>query len=347
MARLLEPGLVSYRDQGCGESLVTKETLDRCVHTFVGRPVVLRTNAKGKRVHPRSNAELNPQNMKEDGCGYISEVYYNASDGWWYGKGVVDTDEAVAALQDPQGCSVGYDVLRSGTGGKWHDIPYHDEIQDFLGMHLAIVDNPRYEAATIRLNAKQPKNEMSMFKWFKKAAPGATVSADPAAPVAAVVAAPAAAVTTPPVEVQNAAGDRISGESTFDIPGSEGKTETVTLAQLIADRKELQNSKAEGQEMGGEDEIRRDGKTYKVNALIEAFDIWSKEKTNAAEAEEKAKKEKADKEAAEKQNATKPDHFQVLLSARDNAPVVTVKQDFDTLAERLARGTAEFGSVKK
>ena len=343
MARLLEPGLVSYRDQGCGESLVTKETLDRCVHTFVGRPVVLKTNAKGKRVHPRSNAELNPQNMKEGGCGYISEVFYNSSDGWWYGKGVVDTDEAVAALQDPQGCSVGYDVLRSGAGGKWHDIPYHDEIQDFSGMHLAIVDNPRYEAATIRLNAKQPKNEMSMFKWFKKAAPGAAVSADPAAP-AAVATAPAAAVTTPPVEVQNtAASDQISGESELEIPTADGKTEKVTLATLI----EAHNAKKDGQDMDGEDEIRHNGKTYKVNALVEAFDLWTKEKTNAAEADEKAKKEKEEKEKAEKQNATKPGHFQVLLQARDNAPVVAVKQDFDTLAERLARGAAEFGSVKK
>ena len=99
--------------------------------------------------------------------------------------------------------------------------------------------------------------------------------------------------------------------------------------------------------MDGEDEIRHNGKTYKVNALIEAFDIWTKEKTNSAEAEEKAKKEKEEKEKGEKQNATKPDHFQVLLQARDNAPVTVVKQDFDTLAERLARGAAEFGSVKK
>ena len=341
MARLLEPGLVSYRDQGCGESLVSKETLDRCISTFVGRPVVLKTNAKGRRVHPKSNAELGPRNMKEDGCGYISEVFYNSSDGWWYGKGVVDTDEAVAALQDPQGCSVGYNVLRSGAGGKWHDIPYHDEIQDFLGMHLAIVDNPRYEAATIRLNATQPTNELSMFKWFKKAAPGATVSAAPAAPAA--VAAPVAAVTNPPVEVQNTGSDQISGESELEIPTADGKTEKVTLATLI----EAHNAKKDGEDMDGEDEIRHNGKTYKVNALIEAFDIWSKEKTNAAEAEEKAKKEKEEKEKGEKQNATKPDHFQVLLSARDNAPVTVVKQDFDTLAERLARGAAEFGSVKK
>ena len=184
-----------------------------------------------------------------------------------------------------------------------------------------------------------------MFKWFKKAAPGATVSADPAAAaLAAAVAAPAAAVTTPPVEVQNtAASDQISGESELEIPTADGKTEKVTLSTLI----EAHNAKKDGEDMDGEDEIRHNGKTYKVNALIEAFDIWTKEKTNAAEADEKAKKEKEEKEKAEKQNATKLDHFQVLLSARDNAPVTVVKQDFDTLAERLARGAAEFGSAKK
>lgn len=357
VARLLEPGLVSYEDQGCGKSLVTKETIDRWIQTFVGRPVVLKLDAKGARVHPANKNSVTPQNMKEQGCGYITEVFYNSSDGWWYGRGVVDTDEAVAALQDPTGCSVGYHVNRSvpstqssSPGGRWHDIPFHDEIQEFEGLHLAIVDSPRYEAATIRLNAKQPKDNMSMFKWFKKAAPGATVSADDAAQAAAAKLAADNDATKAAADKLNAtaAPDQISGESEFEIATADGKTEKVTLAKLI----EAHNGKGSG-EMDGETEIVHNGKTYKLNALVQAFDIWEKEKQNAAdEAKTKAEKETKEKEEADKktkENATaKPDFFRVVLNAAANAAQAPESApQFDTLSERLARGQEQFGTPAK
>ena len=335
-ARLLEPGAVSYKDVGCGTSLLTKETIDRCIRTFIGCPVVVRRNDNGKLIHPGQN-EVTPGTMKTLGSGYITEVFYNSTDGWWYGRGVVDTDEAVRAIEIAGLCSTGYHVNSSGPGRSWHDIQCHDEILDFSGEHLAVVANPRYEEATIRLNAKNTNN-MDMIKWIKKVASGViTPSATPAAPAAA---APAAD------DKQNAnSGETISPESTFDVPTADGKTEQVTLAKLI----EAHNAK-NSHTVDGEDEIHCNGKAYKVNALLQAFDLWEVEKTkqNAAD-EEKAKKDKEDKENAAKADKTnaKPDHFSVLLNAAAVAAVPSpIAASFDTQAERLARGSREYGSGK-
>ncbi len=369
-ARLLEPGLCSYEDVGAGKALLSKETIDRCIGTFIGRPVVVRRNARGKLVHEK----LSPRTMKEEGHGYVTDVFYNQADGWWYGHGVVDTDEAAQEITSAGFCSVGYDVLRSGPGGLCHDIPYDDEILDFTGLHLAIVGNPRYEAATIRLNAKNPTHTMSMFKWFKKQ-PAAQPSAEEiAAQAAAAKAASDAAVTG--ADRQNAKKDEdISSESEIEIPvdATHPEPEKITIGQLIEDHRSVQNAKKDGVPMDGEDTISYNGKTYKVNSLVEVFDKWErtghenasetdeekkkreeKEKAackNAKEEEDKKARENAAKEEEEKakkerENAKQPDHFNVLLNARDQEPP-RGRPEFDTLDERLARGAAQFGSPKK
>ena len=289
----------------------------------MGCPVVIRRNLNGKLVHPK-NGELTPQNMKQLGCGYITEVFYNATDGWWYGRGVVDTDEAAQEINRVGFCSVGYHVNSVNPAGVWHDIKYHDEITDFSGEHLAIVGNPRYEEATIKLNSK---TTMKLFQWIRKFASGAT-----------------------PTDAQNAKPeDPIFGETTFEIPVAEGKTESVTLERLT--EVYLLNAK---HEVTPESEITCNGKTYKVNAMIQAFDIWEKQNAEA----DKAAKDKADKDAAdkdakdkadkEKQNAKQPDHFSNLLNAAAHASQPSlVASSFDTIEERLNRGKEQYGSARK
>ena len=224
-ARLLEPGIVSYEDKDCGVAYLSKQTLDRCINSFVGRPLIIK------------HSKTSPQNMKAVGHGYIHEVFYNATDGWWYGKGLADTDEAAKEINEKGFGSVGYKVNQTGRGGEWHCIPFNEEILDFSGEHLAIVGNPRYEEATIKLNSKNKTNTaMSLFKWKKKSDASRENAGDDAAQKAAAAqkllddkaTADAAAATR-----ENGLSD-ISGTTELDVPLADGKFETEIVKKVFA-----------------------------------------------------------------------------------------------------------------
>ncbi len=358
-ARLLEPGLCSYEDSGCGKVLLRKETIDRCVQSFIGRPVVVKQNRRGKFVH----AKATPDNMKEIGHGYVTDVFYNAGDGWWYCRGLVDTEEAANAIKKVGKSSCGYGVKSAGPGGLWHDIPYEEEILEFSGEHLAIVDSPRYEEATIRLNSKnQPAQNMNVFKWLKKKPASANNAGDAAAAPAAGDQSPeqkaAALLAAENAKKATGDGEDIDGETTITFLGLDGKPATASLAQLI----EAHNSKLNGVDIGMEDEVVCNGKSYKMNALVEAFDKWTK--VNSTDGEKKkvedaqnAKTIEADKAAAaalqdaeekkklETANNGKASHFNVLLNA-SNQPAAIERGPMNSLTERLARGRSLFGSKK-
>lgn len=336
-ARLLEPGLVSYEDQGCGKALLRKETIDRCIESFVGRPVVCKVNAKGVLVHEKTS----PENMKTVGHGYITEVYYNAADGWYYGRGVVDTDEAARAISKSGFGSVGYRVNDAGPGGSWHNIGYEEEILEFSGEHLAIVSNPRYEEATIRLNSKT-KTHMNVFKWIKKASRENAGGDDAAKQAAAakLAADKAAADAAAKLQRENAAApEEISGETELELEGGA----KVTIAQLV----EAYNAKgAEAGDLPDDATIAINGKDVTVAELVE-----SHRKLNAADDDESKAKEKADKDAEEKKKrenaaaAIGKSHFKVLLSAGDGPKRTNAPKFFGTREERLNAGKAEYGTT--
>lgn len=163
-ARILEPGIVSYQDQDCGNALLKKETIDRCINSFVGRPLILARDNMGRPT--LKHAKVRPVNLEKMADGYISAVEYNPTDGWWYAKGTVHNEEAKQAIREIGYVSCAYDVLDTAKGGEYHNLPYNEEITAFEGEHLAIVAQPRYEEASIRLNAKN-KTKTTMFKWIK------------------------------------------------------------------------------------------------------------------------------------------------------------------------------------
>ncbi len=333
-ARLLEPGLCSYEDSGCGKILLRKETIDRCVRSFIGRPVVVRRR-NGKHVHQNAN----PGNMKAIGHGYVTDVFFNSNDGWWYAKGVVDTDEAVKAINEVGKCSCAYAVTGpTRPGGQWHDIGYDEEITEFSGEHLAVVDNPRYEEATIMLNSKKT-NAMNVFKWLPKKKAAAPAAAEPAA-------APAAADA--PVEVD--------GATKITLVNAKGEEVEVTIADLaqshanVAEALEvIENAKKNGVEIGMDDDVVCNGKTYKMNALVQAFDKWATDNPKAAGtaggAASAANRENA--KTDEPPGGKKTDHFRVLLNASATPQEVVERSPMGTLAERLENGKKMFGTPAK
>lgn len=92
--------------------------------------------------------------------GVISNAWYNEKDGWYWCDGVI-WDETAQNLVQNKGWSVScsYDFLeQDDEGGTENNIPYDREFTKLNFVHLALVDNPRYERANIVFNSKTVEN---------------------------------------------------------------------------------------------------------------------------------------------------------------------------------------------
>lgn len=338
-ARLLEPGIVSYEDSGCGKAFLTKEDIDASIHTFIGRPLILTPKLRHKRV--------SPADLEKEARGYITETFYNPADGWFWCRGICHSDEAKDAIDSVGFCSCAYEVEQVGPGGEYHAIPYQERIVKFSGEHLAIVDRPRYEGATIRLNSKTKKN--TMFKWIKKIASRSNAAEAPVAPAAAAPAAPAAPANAPAAEsVVKENAHEIGADTELEIPSREnGKTEKITLGALIDSHRERENG------LNAEDHLEVDGKQVSVADIIAGYKA-NATKVNADDDDEEEKKKKAKENstpapaAPATPAAEAPKHFKVLMNARDNAHAFGSegpKAEPDDMLSRCNRGANRYGTI--
>lgn len=333
-ARILLPGLVSYEDQGCGLALLSHESIANSIQTFVGRPLILTPKLSHKHVEPET--------MERDASGYITKAYFDNTDGWFYVEGTVFADKAKDAINKVGLVSCAYKVTKTGNGGERNAIKYQEEILQFSGEHLAIVDNPRYEGATIRLNSKQSNNTtnpMNLFKFWSKqpaSSEGATKADD--VKENAVVSTTSAATAA-----------EISADSEIELAGGE----KVTLAELIAHR---ENDKKDG--IDGEKEFIVNGKAVKMNDLVAAYNKCHDKKEDDDKKENDAKEDK--KADDKKENsvevvsapavdvAPKKDFYKILTNASVENSIVQdgVKLSAGSITERLDAGRSRYGSAK-
>ena len=153
-SKFFEAGAVSYPEFG-KTYLVKKETIDKFINSMIGCPVIIK------------HKDINDSNVKEEAVGYISNVWFNPDDGWYWCDGVIfDRDAEELIVNENWSVSCGYEVTDKDVGGgMWHDIKYDEEILNGSFEHLAIVSNPRYREATILLNSSEDKN-MNLKKLF-------------------------------------------------------------------------------------------------------------------------------------------------------------------------------------
>lgn len=139
-SRFLEPGIAHYEE--LGDILITKETLNKFVHTMVGAPVII------------DHEDVTDKNVDKLRVGVISRVWFNEFDGWFYCEGILTDNEAIDLIKN-QGwnvsCAYSFEsVPKDMHNGKKIDLEFVDG--EFL--HLALVKNPRYEGANIVVNSK-------------------------------------------------------------------------------------------------------------------------------------------------------------------------------------------------
>lgn len=140
-SRFLQAGLVKY---SFGVCLLTKETINKFVNSFIGCPVRI------------DHKDITDENAKDERVGVVSDIWFNDADGWFWCKGVIFDDKAIDLIKNGYNVSCQYEITEYSDNieNKLHNgIPYDKEILNGKFEHLAIVDNPRYEGALIAVNA--------------------------------------------------------------------------------------------------------------------------------------------------------------------------------------------------
>lgn len=139
--RFLQPGLVKY---SFGVCLLEKETIDKFINDFVGCPVII------------GHKDVTSENAKELSGGNICHIWYDEKDGWYWGDGIIDDEEALSLIDSGYNVSCQYEITEysnNTTNALHNGNPYDKVILNGKPEHLAIVQNPRYENAMIAVNA--------------------------------------------------------------------------------------------------------------------------------------------------------------------------------------------------
>lgn len=318
--RFLEPGLVSYEDSDAGIARLTKETIDKMSPSFIGKPVVI------------DHQDVTPENLKKYSKGYVTRVFFNPEDGWFWCDFIVDDDEAKKCI-DEMGYSVScaFNVLDVVEGGLWHDIKYDGEITDGSFTHLALVKEPRYEDSKIfkqlpqlMMNGKlayyktEQTEDNQMFKIFKKADndkkedfSNLHVAIDgQEVPVSEILASYANAKKKEE-EKRNNEKRMAKDEDIVDVNGN-----TISIGELVKHYKSSKtNEKDEEKSKKDQEEIEAKKKNDKEAEEKKAKE--EEDKKNAKAAEESAAKAKEDEEKKNsKANGDK--FFAELENARAN-----------------------------
>lgn len=153
-SKFLEPGLAKY-DEPIGTILLDKETIDKFITSFKGCPVII------------DHKDITDDTAKDERVGVVSNVWYNAEDGWYYCDGVIFDKNAQDLITNAgYTVSCAYSFNTDEMSGTWHNNPYDSKVVSGDFLHLALVPVPRYEDATIALNNKdreQPRNPDGTF----------------------------------------------------------------------------------------------------------------------------------------------------------------------------------------
>ena len=137
----LQPGLVKY---SFGVCVLEKDTIDKFIQGFVGCPVII------------DHKDITSENADKERVGVISRTWYDETDGWYWGEGIIFDEKAISLINDGYNVSCGYEISEYSnnvTNQLHNGNPYDKVILNGKPEHLAIVKNPRYENALIAVNA--------------------------------------------------------------------------------------------------------------------------------------------------------------------------------------------------
>lgn len=314
----MEPGIASYEDVGQGKILVSANALNRMRDSFIGKPVVNRIHQDLSPEEAYGQRDKEPESWAD---GIVVNVGRDEQSGWDYADMMI-WDEETQRNIDLNGYSVScaYIPSETGNGGVWHGIEYDEEVLNGEYTHMAIVESPRYEGATIYENAKGEKQTMK-FKLFSKEQKAAE-----------------------PVHnsKENTMDER--EEQTMNMDDAYVETEDgakIPLDELVSAYKSQKDSQRNVLNM--EDEVDVDGESVKVSELISAY-----QSANAVDPQDDDAEPVVDeaKQNGAVQNAkSNPENMKRVQKAVQNAEGDAPAPNISTRSDRIARGKARYSKT--
>lgn len=139
-SRFIQAGLVTYKD--LGTILITKETLDKFIQTMVGCPVII------------NHENITDKNADTERVGVVSRVWYDDNTGDYWCEGVIWDKQAIGLVKNEDWkVSCAYNYVSDNTAGVYNATNYTQQFIDGEFLHLAIVENPRYNISNIAINS--------------------------------------------------------------------------------------------------------------------------------------------------------------------------------------------------
>ena len=318
--------------------LIQKEALDRMAPSFIGMQVFNQEHIQGVPYEELIQA-FTDGTVKADGV--VSAVSWNEKTGWYDGNLIVWDEATVGNIESGNyypSCAYlpGENPDDIGPGGKWHNIPFDEEIVNGKYTHLAIVPQPRYEGAKFFENSSGG-NRMRFFKILTgKEKQNAAPPADPPKQDPKTLA-------EPDKGMENAGETSVDMNSEVQLPSGE----KVPLSALVEAYKAKTGPAPQENSLSPDDEVNIDGASVKISALIEAY----QGKNNAVLPQETPAELPMEKQNAapskEKQNAAPaPDHMLTVKRAAAGGSRVSF-DDIETEDDRLERGRQRYSLPKK
>lgn len=323
--RYIQPGLISYEDEGRGIYLVGQEALDKMRKSFIGMPVY---NMVHKDIDAEDAFSSSSQITPESADGIISDTW-KGDDGWeWANMLIWDPETKKNIDQHGFLVSCAYCPTKEGPGGKSNGIDYDGEVIDANYEHMAVVANPRYEDSKIFANSKGAK--MAKFK-LSDILPGKKSTKEKMKNQKAV----------PPETEEKKEDEQMenTGGAFVNVGG-----ENVPMSELMAAYQEKMNgAEEEFPMMNMEDEVEMsDGSMVKVSDMVNAYQekmggMANAEPPTDTVAEPVVKMQNAKPE--------KNENFKSLQNAASAASKASPK--YMTQRERIAAGKLRYGSPQK
>lgn len=145
-SRFLEAGVAHYRE--FGDVLIKKETIDKFLPSIIGCPVIIR------------HKDITAENVDKERVGVVSNAWYDAQSGWYCCDGIIWDAQAIDLVKNHGwnvSCTYDFESDKKPLVHNGKEIAM--EFTDGNFLHLALVDNPRYEDANIVMNSQDTAEE--------------------------------------------------------------------------------------------------------------------------------------------------------------------------------------------
>lgn len=324
--RHMIPGLCGYEDETV---LISADAMKRMAASFEGKPLYV--------LHDKRTEAERVATLQETSQGYVTETFYNELDGWLWSKFIAVSDDAFTAIGEGWKVSNAYVPLEYGGGGVHNNIPYDREILNADMTHLALVPDPRYEAACVmtpdefKMYQEKNREQLNEMRNSKTEKEGFIMKF---------------------FKTKKEAVTEIDSDTMVEIKNAKGEVVEMSVAEMVNAVEAKQKKDAEESQNSAKIKV---GKTeMTIQELVNAYektcatDDKDAEKDNESDEDEDKEKEnegEKDDESKNSKSDNEPDHFKELSNAGQKSGEGKPYR-IENNNQKVNRGVTRYGSAQ-